>query len=77
MHWENLKEIMHKLECNTNFLLQVCATLGTTPMCAFDNITEIGPICKFDNLRPYTHFLGLNFSCGMGLNILINSTQRS
>lgn len=28
------------------YLLQFCATLGTTPSCAFDHITELGPICK-------------------------------
>lgn len=27
--------------------LQVCATLGTTPSCAFDNILEVGPLCKY------------------------------
>lgn len=27
-------------------LLQVCATLGTTGACSFDNLQEIGPICK-------------------------------
>lgn len=30
-----------------NFVLQVCATLGTTGACAFDNIKELGLICKF------------------------------
>lgn len=29
-----------------NFVLQVCATLGTTGACAFDNIKELGLICK-------------------------------
>lgn len=27
-----------------------CATLGTTPSCAFDHITEIGPICNAEQL---------------------------
>ncbi|XP_049335915.1 aromatic-L-amino-acid decarboxylase [Astyanax mexicanus] len=27
-----------------------CATLGTTPSCAFDRITEIGPICNAEQL---------------------------
>lgn len=26
--------------------VQFCATLGTTPSCAFDHITELGPICE-------------------------------
>ena len=24
----------------------VCATLGTTGACAFDNVVEIGPLCR-------------------------------
>lgn len=27
-------------------MLQVCATLGTTGACAFDNLDEVGPICQ-------------------------------
>lgn len=27
----------------------VCATLGTTSICSYDNILEIGPICKLDH----------------------------
>ena len=27
--------------------LQVCATLGTTGVCAFDNLEEIGEVCKY------------------------------
>lgn len=27
-------------------LFQFCATLGTTSSCAFDHISELGPICK-------------------------------
>jgi hypothetical protein len=28
-------------------LIKVCATLGTTSICSFDNILELGPICKY------------------------------
>jgi len=28
------------------WLFQVCATLGTTGACSFDNLQELGPICK-------------------------------
>ncbi|KAK3585055.1 hypothetical protein CHS0354_009906 [Potamilus streckersoni] len=28
----------------------VCATLGTTPSCAFDNLLEIGPICEKEGI---------------------------
>ena len=26
----------------------VLATLGTTSVCSFDNISELGPVCKFN-----------------------------
>lgn len=41
---------------NTHVILlyaQVCATLGTTGACSFDNIKEIGPICEY---RVYFRF---------------------
>lgn len=28
----------------------VCATLGTTGVCAFDRLSELGPICKYLSL---------------------------
>jgi hypothetical protein len=28
------------------FYFQLCATLGTTGACAFDNLRELGPICE-------------------------------
>ncbi|XP_072910441.1 aromatic-L-amino-acid decarboxylase isoform X2 [Hemitrygon akajei] len=28
----------------------LCATLGTTPSCSFDNIMELGPICNSENI---------------------------
>uniref|UniRef100_A0A9J8D3F9 Aromatic-L-amino-acid decarboxylase n=1 Tax=Cyprinus carpio carpio TaxID=630221 RepID=A0A9J8D3F9_CYPCA len=37
----------YKLLLNsTTIVLRFCATLGTTPSCAFDCITELGPICN-------------------------------
>lgn len=30
--------------------LQVCATLGTTGACAFDNLQEIGEVCQKEKL---------------------------
>ena len=30
----------------TSCCFQLCATLGTTGACAFDNLQELGPICK-------------------------------
>ncbi|CAB1334223.1 unnamed protein product, partial [Coregonus sp. 'balchen'] len=38
-----------------------CATLGTTPSCAFDHITELGPIYSF-NFNPHKWLL-VNFDC--------------
>lgn len=29
-----------------DFFFQLCATLGTTGACAFDNLVELGPICE-------------------------------
>ena len=39
---------MHKYENVFRFIQyqQLCATLGTTGACAFDNLMELGPICK-------------------------------
>lgn len=38
------------------FVFQFCATLGTTPSCAFDHITELGPICKSTVAAAHTVF---------------------
>jgi glutamate/tyrosine decarboxylase-like PLP-dependent enzyme len=32
------------------YVLQVCATLGTTAVCSFDNIQEIGVICDRESM---------------------------
>uniref|UniRef100_A0A670YX94 Aromatic-L-amino-acid decarboxylase n=1 Tax=Pseudonaja textilis TaxID=8673 RepID=A0A670YX94_PSETE len=32
----------------------LCATLGTTTCCSFDNLLELGPICKLTNYRVST-----------------------
>ena len=41
---------------------KLCATLGTTGACAFDNLQELGPICQVRNsmrgLFIYYKFLG-------------------
>lgn len=48
---------------NSNF--QVCATLGTTPSCAFDQLDKIGPFCQKENI--YLHidaaYAGSAFIC--------------
>lgn len=41
-------ENLLKKKCHLISLIsfQVCATLGTTGVCAFDSLSELGPICK-------------------------------
>ncbi|KAM6994180.1 aromatic-L-amino-acid decarboxylase isoform 2-T2 [Tautogolabrus adspersus] len=42
-----------------------CATLGTTPSCAFDRITELGPLCNKENLWMHIDaaYAGSAFIC--------------
>ncbi|XP_076135671.1 aromatic-L-amino-acid decarboxylase [Alosa pseudoharengus] len=42
-----------------------CATLGTTPSCAFDHITELGPICNAENMWMHIDaaYAGSSFIC--------------
>ncbi|KAJ8290798.1 hypothetical protein GJAV_G00017690 [Gymnothorax javanicus] len=42
-----------------------CATLGTTPSCAFDCITELGPICKAEKIWMHIDaaYAGSAFIC--------------
>ncbi|XP_008322125.1 aromatic-L-amino-acid decarboxylase [Cynoglossus semilaevis] len=42
-----------------------CATLGTTPSCAFDHITELGPICNDENMWMHVDaaYAGSAFVC--------------
>lgn len=48
--------MMTLLYCTFSFLispvvvsLQLCSTLGTTGVCAFDKLSELGPICASSN----------------------------
>lgn len=45
--------------------VQVVATLGTTPCCAFDSLLEIGPICQKENvwLHVDAAYAGSAFVC--------------
>lgn len=38
--------------CAFSLALQLCATLGTTGVCAFDNLAELGPVCASLPLTP-------------------------
>ncbi|XP_038849135.1 aromatic-L-amino-acid decarboxylase-like isoform X2 [Salvelinus namaycush] len=44
---------------------QFCATLGTTPSCAFDHITELGPICNAEKIWMHIDaaYAGSSFIC--------------
>lgn len=43
----------------------LCATLGTTPSCAFDRISELGPICNDENMWMHIDaaYAGSAFIC--------------
>lgn len=40
-----LKSYIVKYSIKTTIPSQVCATLGTTGACAFDNLSEVGDVC--------------------------------
>ncbi|XP_053811119.1 histidine decarboxylase isoform X3 [Vidua chalybeata] len=44
---------------------QVCATLGTTGVCAFDNLSELGPVCAAEGLWLHIDaaYAGTAFVC--------------
>ncbi|KAM9405705.1 aromatic-L-amino-acid decarboxylase-like isoform 2-T2 [Salvelinus alpinus] len=46
-------------------VIQFCATLGTTPSCAFDHITELGPICNAEKIWMHIDaaYAGSSFIC--------------
>ncbi|XP_014106526.1 PREDICTED: histidine decarboxylase isoform X1 [Pseudopodoces humilis] len=50
--------------CST-FWLGVCATLGTTGVCAFDNLSELGPVCDAEGLWLHIDaaYAGTAFVC--------------
>uniref|UniRef100_A0A8C2XG46 Aromatic-L-amino-acid decarboxylase n=1 Tax=Cyclopterus lumpus TaxID=8103 RepID=A0A8C2XG46_CYCLU len=56
-------EIRSKLVAYTSE--QFCATLGTTASCAFDNITELGPICNKEHVWMHIDaaYAGSAFIC--------------
>ena len=47
------------------FWQQVTATLGTTPSCAFDNLTELGKVCRNEDLWLHVDaaYAGSAFIC--------------
>uniref|UniRef100_A0A8C4NTW8 Aromatic-L-amino-acid decarboxylase n=1 Tax=Dicentrarchus labrax TaxID=13489 RepID=A0A8C4NTW8_DICLA len=61
-----IKTICHS-SCNELYVcvFQFCATLGTTPSCAFDHITELGPLCNEENMWMHIDaaYAGSAFIC--------------
>lgn len=55
--------------------VQLCASLGTTGTCAFDNLEEVGPICKASSLQSSVNVLYL--ACTLfGGNQFLNKLAR-
>ncbi|RWS16835.1 histidine decarboxylase-like protein [Dinothrombium tinctorium] len=62
---DKLKEAIHRDKENGLIPFFVCATLGTTGACAFDNLKKIGPICKSEQLWIHVDaaYAGTAFIC--------------
>ncbi|XKL65837.1 hypothetical protein PGB90_009257 [Kerria lacca] len=61
-------KLIEAIECDKKKNLTpffVCATLGTTAACAFDNLELIGPVCKKENLWLHVDaaYAGSSFIC--------------
>ncbi|XP_030746673.1 aromatic-L-amino-acid decarboxylase-like [Sitophilus oryzae] len=62
---ETLQEAINKDKAAGLIPCYVVANLGTTPTCAFDNLEELGPICKKENvwLHVDAAYAGTAFVC--------------
>uniref|UniRef100_UPI00398F8269 aromatic-L-amino-acid decarboxylase isoform X2 n=1 Tax=Pristiophorus japonicus TaxID=55135 RepID=UPI00398F8269 len=62
---EALKQALEKDKALGLIPFYLCATLGTTPSCAFDNIMELGPICNSENIWMHIDaaYAGSAFIC--------------
>ncbi|XP_075068740.1 aromatic-L-amino-acid decarboxylase [Mixophyes fleayi] len=60
-----LKEALEKDKANGLIPVFVCATLGTTAPCSFDNLTELAPICNAENIWLHVDaaYAGSAFIC--------------
>uniref|UniRef100_A0A4W6EGN9 Aromatic-L-amino-acid decarboxylase n=1 Tax=Lates calcarifer TaxID=8187 RepID=A0A4W6EGN9_LATCA len=60
-----LKEMVEKDKAAGLIPFYFCATLGTTPSCGFDSITELGPICNGENMWMHIDaaYAGSAFIC--------------
>jgi len=62
---DKLKEAIEKDRENGYVPFFLCATLGTTGACAFDKLTELGPICKEEEMWLHVDaaYAGSAFVC--------------
>uniref|UniRef100_A0A665U9Q9 Aromatic-L-amino-acid decarboxylase n=1 Tax=Echeneis naucrates TaxID=173247 RepID=A0A665U9Q9_ECHNA len=62
---DSLKKMVEEDKAAGLIPFYVCATLGTTPSCAFDQITELGPICNGENMWMHIDaaYAGSAFIC--------------
>ncbi|XP_032905878.1 aromatic-L-amino-acid decarboxylase [Amblyraja radiata] len=62
---ETLKQALEKDKALGLIPFFLCATLGTTPSCSFDNIMELGPICNSENIWMHIDaaYAGSAFIC--------------
>ncbi|XP_069814627.1 aromatic-L-amino-acid decarboxylase isoform X3 [Dendropsophus ebraccatus] len=62
---EAVKKALEKDRAEGLIPVFVCATLGTTPSCSFDNLMELGPICNTENIWLHVDaaYAGSAFIC--------------
>ncbi|XP_034255895.1 histidine decarboxylase isoform X2 [Thrips palmi] len=62
---DRLREALRKDRANGLIPFFLCVTLGTTGACAFDNLMELGPICKEERLWLHVDaaYAGTAFIC--------------
>ena len=53
-------------------IAQVLGTLGTTSICSYDNLLEIGPICKYFNLVAFAYFFFILIDKGQNENLWLH-----
>ncbi|XP_023225375.1 histidine decarboxylase-like [Centruroides sculpturatus] len=62
---EKLKETVERDKQKSLIPFFLCATLGTTGACSFDNLSELGPICQKENIWIHVDaaYAGTAFIC--------------
>ncbi|KAK3551538.1 hypothetical protein QTP70_017337 [Hemibagrus guttatus] len=62
---ESLRKVIEEDKAAGLIPFFFCATLGTTPSCAFDRITELGPICNTEGIWMHIDaaYAGSAFIC--------------